>query len=81
MKSFACNDGTIWLVVVVFTFFGFYNSGAQGRTVAHVALAIGIAKFLLIFFDFMEMKRAHRVWQLTMTLLMLVLFGAISLSL
>jgi hypothetical protein len=80
MKRFIIKEGIVWLALVVLTFFGYYNSGAQGRSVALVALAVGIAKFLLIFFDFMEMKHAHRVWQVAMTLLMLVLFGAISFS-
>jgi len=44
-------------------------------------LAIGLVKFFLIFFDFMEMRHAHRVWQVAMTLFMLVIFGAISFSL
>jgi len=31
-------------------------------------------------FDFMEMKHAHRVWQISMVLFVAVLFGAISFS-
>jgi hypothetical protein len=81
MNSFIIKEGIVWLALVALTFFGYYNSGLQGRSVALVALAIGFAKFFLIFLDFMEMKHAHRVWQLAMTLLVLVLFGAISFSL
>jgi hypothetical protein len=34
----------------------------------------------VFFFDFMEMKHAHRVWQISMVLFVAVLFGAISFS-
>jgi len=62
------------------TVVGFYNASAQGPRVAYLVLAIGLVKFFLIFFDFMEMKHAHRVWQASMTLFTLVLFAAISIS-
>jgi hypothetical protein len=81
MKSFIIKEGTVWLALVVLTVVGFYNSGASGSYVAYLVLAIGLVKFFLIFFDFMEMKHAHWVWQIAMTLFMLVLFGTISLSL
>jgi len=81
MKSFIIKEGTVWLALVVLTVFGFYNSGAPGGYVAYLVLAIGLVKFFLIFFDFMEMRHAHRVWQVAMTLFMLVIFGAISFSL
>lgn len=81
MKSFIIKEGAIWLALVVLTVVGFYNSSEQGRSVAYVVLAIGLGKFFLIFFDFMEMKHAHRLWQVAMTLFTLALFGAISFGL
>jgi hypothetical protein len=81
MKSLVIKEGIVWLTLVVLTLVGFYNSATPGRSVAYVVLAIGLAKFFLIFFDFMEMKHAHRIWQLSMSLFMLLLFAAISLSL
>ena len=81
MKSFIIKEGWTWLALVALTLFGFLNYEAQGRSVAFVVLAVGLAKFFLIFFDFMEMKHAHWVWRIAMTLFMLVLFGTISLSL
>jgi hypothetical protein len=81
MKSFVIKEGAVWLALVVLTVFGFYNSGAPGRYVAYLVLAIGLAKFFLIFFDFMEMKHAHPVWKAAMTLFMVLLFGTISFSL
>ena len=81
MKSFIIKEGAIWLALVVLTVVGFYNSSEQGRSVAYVVLAIGLAKFFLIFFDFMEMKHAHHVWKAAMTLFMVALFGIISFSL
>jgi len=81
MKSFAIKEGAVWLALVTLTLVGFYNSGAEGRSMAYLVLAIGFAKFFLIFFAFMEMKYAHRAWQASMVLFMLVMFGAISLSL
>jgi hypothetical protein len=57
------------------------NYEAQVRSAGYVVLAVGLAKFMLIFMDFMEMKHAHRAWQVAMTLFVLLLFGAISFSL
>ena len=81
MKSFVIKEGAVWLTLVVLTVFGFYNYDTQGSNVAYIVLAVGFTKFFLIFFDFMEMKHAHRVWQVAMTLFVLVLFAAMSLSL
>ena len=81
MKSFIIKEGWTWLALVALTLFGFLNYEAQGRSVAFVVLAVGLVKFFLIFFDFMEMKHANRVWTVAMTLFTLVLFGAISLGL
>ena len=80
MKSFIIKEGAVWIALVTLTVVGFYNGSAQGPRVAYLVLAIGLAKFFLIFFDFMEMKHAHRVWQASMTLFTLVLFAAISIS-
>jgi hypothetical protein len=66
MKSFIIKEGAVWLALVALTVVGFYNAGMKGRSVAYLVLAIGLAKFFLIFFDFMEMKHAHRVWQVSM---------------
>jgi hypothetical protein len=81
MKSFVIKEGWVWLALVALTLFGFFNYEAQGRGVAYVVLAVALAKFFLIFFDFMEMKHAHRAWKVAIALFVLVLFGAISLSL
>jgi heme/copper-type cytochrome/quinol oxidase subunit 4 len=81
MKSFIIKEGTVWLALVALTVAGSYNASTQARRVAYLVLAIGVVKFFLIFFDFMEMRHAHRVWQVAMTLFMLVIFGAISFSL
>jgi inner membrane protein involved in colicin E2 resistance len=81
MKSFVIKEGIVWLTLVVLTLVGFYNSATPGRSVAYVVLAIGLTKFFLIFFDFMEMKHAHPIWQISMTLFMLLLFATISFSL
>lgn len=81
MKHFVIREGLVWLALVGLTVFGFYNSGGGGQNVAYLVLGVGLAKFFLIFFDFMEMKHAHRVWTVTMTLFMLLMVGAISLGL
>jgi len=80
MRSFAIKEGAVWLALVVLTVFGFYNYDAQGSNVAYIVLAVGFTKFFLIFFYFMEMKHAHRVWQVSMTLFVFVLFAAMSFS-
>jgi hypothetical protein len=81
MKSLVIKEGAVWLTLVVLTVFGFYNYDTRGSNVAYIVLAVGLTKLFLIFFDFMEMKHAHRVWKISMVLFMLVLFGAISFSL
>ncbi len=81
MSRFVIKEGIVWLALVALTIFGFFNYEAQAHSVAYVVLAVGLGKFFLIFMDFMEMKRAHRAWQVAMTLFVLLLFGAISLSL
>lgn len=81
MSRFIIKEGFVWLALVALTLFGFFNYEAQGPGVAYVVLAAGLAKFFLIFMDFMEMKLAHPAWQVAMTLFVLLLFGAISLSL
>jgi hypothetical protein len=42
--------------------------------------AVWLSLILLTAFDFMEMKHAHPVWQVAMTLFMVLLFGTISFS-
>jgi hypothetical protein len=81
MKNFVIKEGAVWLTLVVLTVFGFYNYDTQRSNVAYIVLAVGFTKFFLIFFDFMEMKHAHRVWQVSMTLFMLALFAAMSFGL
>ena len=80
MKSFVIKAGFVWLALVALTLFGFFNYEVGGSSVAYIVLAVGLTKFALIFFDFMEMKHAHRVWQASMTLFMLALVAAISFS-
>ena len=41
----------------------------------------GMMIWVFIFFDFMEMKHAHRGWQAAMTLFVLLIIGAVSFSL
>lgn len=81
MKGFIIKEGFVWLALLALTLFGFFNYESQGRSVAHIVLAVGLAKFFLIFFDFMEMKHAHRGWQAAMTLFVLLIIGAVSFSL
>ncbi len=81
MKSFAIKEGWVWLTLVALTLFGFLNYEAHGRGVAYVVLGVGLTKFFVIFFDFMEMKHAHAAWKAGMPLFMLILFAAISFSL
>lgn len=81
MQGFIIKEGFVWLALVALTLFGYFNYESQGSSVAFVVLGAGLAKFLLIFFDFMEMKYAHRGWQVAMLLFVMLLFGAISFSL
>jgi len=81
MKSFIIKEGIVWLSLVVLTLLGYYNSSKQSGGVAYFVLGVGLLKFFLIFFDFMEMKHAHRAWQVAMTSFMLLVCTAISLSL
>ncbi len=81
MNKFTTREGTVWLVLVALSVFGFYNSTMDRTDVAYVVLAIGLGKFFLIFFEFMEMRHAHRGWKISMVLFMTMIFGAISFSL
>jgi len=81
MKSFVIREGFVWLALVGLTVLAFYNAGGDGRGVAYVALIVGLVKFFLIFFDFMEMKHANRLWKVGMTVFISLIVGAISLSL
>jgi len=81
MKSFVVKEAAVWLTLLVLTGVGFYNFATLDRGVAYVVLGMGLAKFFLIFFDFMEMKHAHRSWQVVMISFMMILFAAISYSL
>jgi len=81
MKRLIVKEGIVWLTLVVLTLVGFYNSSMQSRSVAYIVLAVGLAKFFLIFFEFMEMKHAHLVWKVSMSAFMWVLVAAIALNL
>jgi hypothetical protein len=81
MSHFIIKEGIVWFALVALTLFGFFSYEAQAHSAGYVVLAVGLGKFFLIFMDFMEMKRAHRAWQVAMTLFVLLLFGAISFSL
>lgn len=80
MNRFIVREGIVWLALIGLTVFGFYNSGANGPGVAYLVLIIGLVKFFLIFFDFMEMRHAHQLWKLGMTVFMLLVVGAVALS-
>jgi hypothetical protein len=80
MKQFIFREGIVWLALVGLTVFGFYNAGTNGPDVAYLVLIVGLTKFFLIFFDFMEMRHAHRLWKLGMTAFMLLVVGAVALS-
>jgi len=78
MKSLVIREGIVWLALVVLTLVGFFNY-EQGRSSApYIVLGAGLAKFALIFYDFMEMKHANRVWLIAMALFMFTIFGAIT---
>lgn len=81
MRTLVIKEGWVWLALVSLTLFGFFNYEAQRPGLAYLVLAAGLAKFFLIFLDFMEMKHAHRAWSVAMLLFILALFGAISLVL
>lgn len=66
----------VWLALIVLSAVGFYNAGTASRGVAYVVLAVGFAKFGLIFWHFMEMKHAHSVWKAVMALYVVALAGA-----
>ncbi|MFW2390158.1 MAG: cytochrome C oxidase subunit IV family protein [Polyangiales bacterium] len=80
MNRYIIREGIIWLALVGLTVFGFYNSGTNGPGVAYLVLTIGLVKFFLIFFDFMEMRHAHPLWKLGMTVFMLLLVTAVGFS-
>lgn len=81
MKNLAVREGIVWLALVVLTLVGFFNYERGGPGAAYVVLGAGLVKFFLIFYDFMEMKYAHRIWLLAMGVFLVTLFGAITIPL
>ena len=81
MKRFIIREGVVWIALVALTVLGFVNSHGEGHGVAVLVMALAFMKFALIYFDFMEMKHAHRAWQAAGVLFMVGLFSAIAFSL
>jgi len=80
MNRYIIREGIVWLALIGLTVFGFYNSGTNEPAVAYLVLIVGLVKFFLIFFDFMEMRHAHQLWKVGMTVFMLLLVGAVAFS-
>lgn len=81
MKSFIIREGFVWVVLLALSLVGFVSAGSETSGAAYVVVGLGFAKFFLILFDFMGLRRAHRGWQVGMTLFALTLFAAIASSL
>lgn len=77
MNASIAKRFTVWLALVVLSVAGFYNSAVSARGVAYVVVAIGFVKFFLIFWNFMEMKRAHALWKALMGAYVIALGGAL----
>jgi len=73
-----------YLILIVFTLVTAlvsYFGGEGGKLIAFTIMALGGAKFLLVAFQFMELKDAHMFWKfstLFVCLLIVLVFGLFS---
>ena len=81
MKRLVTREGIVWLALIALTLVGFFNYEPRGSRGACVVLGAGLVKFFLIFYDFMEMRHANRVWLVAMSLFVLALSAAIAVAL
>jgi len=79
------NNKKTWIVLVSFTVIGAYTAGLAISEALLVFVILGLfgTKFILISFQFMDLKKAHPFWKtaLTFLLVMYITFAAVALNL
>lgn len=68
-----------WVVLILFTIISAILSGVETSYMAIMVLGLAVLKFIGVAFEFMELKKAHWVWQLSL-LSFLAIFTAIVLA-
>ena len=53
----------IWGLLMVLTFATAFVSGSDINYAALLIIGIAVLKFVLVSFEFMELKKAHRLWK------------------
>lgn len=78
------NNKTTWLILIFFTIAGSYTAGTSIPEVffALIILLLFGIKFILISFQFMELKKAHPFWKIALSLVLAfyISFAAIALN-
>lgn len=77
MKTPLLYTFLILIVLTIITALYSQNVSSVSKTSALVILGIFAIKFLLVAFQFMELKKANVIWKLGLTLLLSILVVAI----
>ena len=66
------KDFILWLALITLTLVGYFSSGAEiGKmTLVFSLLAVTIIKFTGVGFQFMELKKAHTFWKVSLVSLL-----------
>lgn len=59
----------VWLVLLTLSAVSFATRMESPRTAAAVVLTLALAKSLLLLWHFMELRRAHALWRISMLVL------------
>ena len=66
---------TTWIILMLLTLTTTIIAG-MGRA-AYLILVVAAIKFMLVTFQFMELKKAHVLWKATLTIVLIFITGII----
>ncbi len=68
------KDFTLWLALIILTLIGYFSSSAEmeKRALLLSLLAVTIIKFTGVGFQFMELKKAHTFWKVSLVSLLAI---------
>lgn len=66
------KDFTLWVVLITLTLVGYFSSSAEmGKSTLILSLlAVTVIKFTGVGFQFMELKKAHTFWKVSLVSLL-----------
>ena len=77
MSQSVAREGVVWIALIALTLVGYFGAEPAHGELAYVALGAGLVKFFLIFYEFMEMRLAHRGWLAAMGCLVFLFSAAV----